>query len=238
MVVGNDPEHLRPPGGGRHTRPPVTPSPERPPTGSTAPCRRAERIATYQQVSEYQTLVGDTGFERSQFGNLLILPFGDSLLYLRPVYVRQESSAAQHPLTRIAVTAGGDGRLRRDRRRGHGGPRRRRPAAGQDGDQPAEPPGEPGEPSENGEESRRRRSRTGLPRRSWPRRTRCSTEADEALTDGDLGALPGHGGPRPVSLVIEATGALGPGSPAAAQPRATAPVAEGGVLTRPRPRRP
>lgn len=65
----------------------------------------AERIATYQPVSEYQTLVGSNGSSVT-FGNLLILPFGDSLLYLRPVYARQTTSGL-NTLQRIAVTSGG-----------------------------------------------------------------------------------------------------------------------------------
>lgn len=65
----------------------------------------AERIATYQPVSEYQTLVGSNG-SSVQFGNLLILPFENSLLYLRPVYARQSTSGL-NTLQRIAVTSGG-----------------------------------------------------------------------------------------------------------------------------------
>ncbi len=68
------------------------------------PLQAAERISIYQPVSEYQTLVGRSG-SSVQFGNLLILPFGDSLLYLRPVYARQESSGV-NTLQRIAVTTG------------------------------------------------------------------------------------------------------------------------------------
>ncbi len=65
----------------------------------------SERISTYQPVSEYQTLVGSDG-SSVEFGNLLILPFENSLLYLRPVYARQESSGL-NALQRIAVTSGG-----------------------------------------------------------------------------------------------------------------------------------
>ena len=65
----------------------------------------AELIATYQPVSEYQTLVGSNG-SSVEFGNLLILPFDNSLLYLRPVYARQSTSGL-NTLQRIAVTSGG-----------------------------------------------------------------------------------------------------------------------------------
>ena len=42
-------------------------------------------------VSEYQTLVGRNG-STIQFGNMLILPFENSLLYMRPVYAKEEQS--------------------------------------------------------------------------------------------------------------------------------------------------
>jgi uncharacterized membrane protein (UPF0182 family) len=40
-----------------------------------------------------------------QFGNLLTLPFGDSLLYLRPVYAKEEQSG-RYALTRVVVASG------------------------------------------------------------------------------------------------------------------------------------
>ncbi len=68
------------------------------------PLRANQKMVTYQPVSEYQSLVGRSG-SRVQFGNLLTLPFGDSLMYLRPVYAKEEQSG-RYALTRIVVTSG------------------------------------------------------------------------------------------------------------------------------------
>ena len=53
-------------------------------------------------MSEYQTLVGRSRARASQFGNLLILPFKNSLLYMRPVYAKEEQSG------RYTLKGGGD----------------------------------------------------------------------------------------------------------------------------------
>lgn len=68
------------------------------------PLQASERIATYPPVSQYQTEVGQRG-SKVQFGNLLLLPFGDSLLYVRPVYASQEQNGL-NTLQRVAVTSG------------------------------------------------------------------------------------------------------------------------------------
>jgi uncharacterized membrane protein (UPF0182 family) len=68
------------------------------------PLQASEKISTYPPVSQYQTVVGQRG-SKVQFGNLLILPFEDSLLYVRPVYARQESNGL-NTLQRVAVTSG------------------------------------------------------------------------------------------------------------------------------------
>ncbi len=68
------------------------------------PLQASEKISTYPPVSQYQTVVGQRG-SKVQFGNLLLLPFGDSLLYVRPVYARQESNGL-NTLQRVAVTSG------------------------------------------------------------------------------------------------------------------------------------
>ncbi len=75
-----------------------------PNTRVDGPLRANQKMVTYQPVSEYQSLVGRSG-SRVQFGNLLTLPFGDSLLYLRPVYAKEEQSG-RYALTRIVVTSG------------------------------------------------------------------------------------------------------------------------------------
>ncbi|MGI9578622.1 MAG: UPF0182 family protein, partial [Microthrixaceae bacterium] len=141
----------------------------------------AERISTDQQVSSYQTLVGDTG-SSVEFGNLLILPFGDSLLYLRPVYARQESGG-RNSLTRIAVTTGsevGFGETVDDALAdlvdGYEPP-------AQEGDEPTEPTGE-GEPSE-GDEPPQEPDRTT--EEALAEADALFDEADAALVDGDLG---------------------------------------------------
>ncbi len=68
------------------------------------PLRANQKMVTYQPVSVYQTQVGSNG-SRVQFGNLLILPFRDSLLYLRPVYAKEEQSG-RFSLKRVVVTSG------------------------------------------------------------------------------------------------------------------------------------
>lgn len=70
------------------------------------PLRASEKISTYPPVSQYQTVVGQRG-SSVIFGNMLILPFGDSILYVRPVYARQENQGL-NTLQRVAV-ASGDG---------------------------------------------------------------------------------------------------------------------------------
>ena len=68
------------------------------------PLRANQKMVTYGPVSSYQSLVGRSG-SRVQFGNLLILPFKDSLLYLRPVYAKEEQSG-RYILKKVAVTSG------------------------------------------------------------------------------------------------------------------------------------
>ncbi len=75
-----------------------------PNTRVDGPLRANQKMVTYQPVSEYQSLVGRSG-SRVQFGNLLTLPFGDSLLYLRPVYAKEEQSG-RYALTRVVVASG------------------------------------------------------------------------------------------------------------------------------------
>jgi hypothetical protein len=69
-----------------------------------APLRANQKMVTYQPVSEYQSLVGRSG-SRVQFGNFLILPFRNSLLFLRPIYAKQEQSG-RFTLTRVVVSSG------------------------------------------------------------------------------------------------------------------------------------
>jgi uncharacterized membrane protein (UPF0182 family) len=65
-------------------------------------------ISANDDVGEAQTLLGQTG-SRVRLGNLLLVPLGDTLLYVQPFYVEAESEARQIPLLErvIAVLPGG-----------------------------------------------------------------------------------------------------------------------------------
>ena len=73
-------------------------------TDVNGPLQANNQMATYQPVSEYQTLVGRSG-SSIQFGNMLILPFDNSLLYMRPVYAKEEQSG-RYTLQRVVVASG------------------------------------------------------------------------------------------------------------------------------------
>lgn len=68
------------------------------------PLQANQNIVTYPPVSQYQTIVGRSG-SSVRYGNMLILPFGDSLLYVRPIYAKAEQSG-RYALTRVAVANG------------------------------------------------------------------------------------------------------------------------------------
>jgi len=70
------------------------------------PLQAHQKIVTYPPVSQYQTIVGRSG-SSVRFGNMLILPFQNSLLYVRPVYAKAEQSG-RYALTKVAVTNGDD----------------------------------------------------------------------------------------------------------------------------------
>lgn len=79
------------------------------PEGSSSPkvdgpLQAHQKIVTYPAVSQYQTIVGKSG-SNVRYGNMLILPFGNSLLYVRPVYAKAEQSG-RYALTKVAVTNG------------------------------------------------------------------------------------------------------------------------------------
>ena len=69
-----------------------------------SPIQANRKMATYDPVSTYQTQVGRNG-SRVRFGNILILPIGDALVYLRPVYAAEEGSS-RFTLKKIVVTSG------------------------------------------------------------------------------------------------------------------------------------
>ncbi|MBS1837002.1 MAG: UPF0182 family protein, partial [Actinobacteria bacterium] len=70
------------------------------------PLQAHQKIVTYPPVSQYQTIVGKSG-SSVRFGNMLILPFQNSVLFVRPVYAKAEQSG-RFALTKVAVTNGDD----------------------------------------------------------------------------------------------------------------------------------
>lgn len=68
------------------------------------PVQANRKMVTYQPVAEYQTLVGRSG-SRVRFGNILTIPLGDAMVYLRPIYAAEESSS-RFTLQRVVVVSG------------------------------------------------------------------------------------------------------------------------------------
>lgn len=68
------------------------------------PVQANRKMATYVPVTEFQTLTGQQG-SRIQYGNILILPLGDALMYMRPIYVAQEGSS-RFTLRKIVMLSG------------------------------------------------------------------------------------------------------------------------------------
>jgi uncharacterized membrane protein (UPF0182 family) len=64
----------------------------------------ADRINGDVEVSQQQTLLcREGGGSRCTFGNLILVPLGDSLLYVQPLYVRSERENAPALLQRVIV---------------------------------------------------------------------------------------------------------------------------------------
>ena len=68
------------------------------------PVQANRRMSIYGPVTEFQTLTNQQG-SVIRNGNILILPLGDSLLYLRPVYVAQEGST-RFALSKVMMLSG------------------------------------------------------------------------------------------------------------------------------------
>jgi len=68
------------------------------------PIQANRRMMTNAQVAEYQNFVGRNG-SRVRFGNILILPVENSLVYLRPIYAAEENSS-RFTLQRVVVASG------------------------------------------------------------------------------------------------------------------------------------
>lgn len=69
------------------------------------PVQANRQMVTYGPVTEYQTFVGRAG-TKVRYGNLLILPVGNSLVYLRPIYAAEESSSSRFTMKRVVVSSG------------------------------------------------------------------------------------------------------------------------------------
>lgn len=69
------------------------------------PVQANRRMVTYEPMAEYQTFVGQRG-TKIRLGNLLMLPIGDSIVYLRPVYAAEQSSSNRFTLQRVLVASG------------------------------------------------------------------------------------------------------------------------------------
>ncbi len=68
------------------------------------PVQANRKMVTYQPVAEYQTLVGRSG-SRVRFGNILTIPLGDAMVYLRPIYAAEEASS-RFTLQRVVLVSG------------------------------------------------------------------------------------------------------------------------------------
>lgn len=68
------------------------------------PVQANRKMVTYSPVSQFQTLIGQIGSD-VRFGNILVLPLGDALVYLRPVYVAPQSST-RFTLKKVVVQSG------------------------------------------------------------------------------------------------------------------------------------
>jgi len=68
------------------------------------PIQANRKMVVYPPLAEYQLQLGRNG-SRVRYGNLLIIPQGNTLLYMRPIYAAEESSG-KFTLQRVVVAAG------------------------------------------------------------------------------------------------------------------------------------
>ena len=68
------------------------------------PVQANRKMVTYGPVTEFQTVSARNG-TKFRYGNILILPLGDSLMYLRPIYVAPESSN-RFALKKVVIASG------------------------------------------------------------------------------------------------------------------------------------
>ena len=78
----------------------------RPPTSNfDGPALAEERIRNDEEVASLQTLLSQRG-SSVLFGELLLVPIGDSILYVRPLYVQAEGDSTVPELERVIVAVG------------------------------------------------------------------------------------------------------------------------------------
>lgn len=70
------------------------------------PVQVFNQIQSYPPFSEQQTLLS-TGDSRVQYGNLLVVPFENSFLYVQPVFVQSTQANAFPELKKVVVVHGG-----------------------------------------------------------------------------------------------------------------------------------
>jgi uncharacterized membrane protein (UPF0182 family) len=70
------------------------------------PVQANRNMVTYTPVAEYQTLVGRSG-STIRFGNILTLPVGDAIVYMRPIYAAEETSR-RFAVRKVVVSSGED----------------------------------------------------------------------------------------------------------------------------------
>ena len=80
----------------------------RPPTSNfDGPALSEERIRNDEEVATLQTLLSQRG-STVLFGELLLVPIEDSVLYVRPLYVQAEGDNTVPELERVIVAVGED----------------------------------------------------------------------------------------------------------------------------------
>jgi len=68
------------------------------------PVQANRKMVTYGPVTEFQTVSARNG-TKFRYGNILILPLGDALVYLRPIYVAPETSN-RYALKKVVMLSG------------------------------------------------------------------------------------------------------------------------------------
>jgi uncharacterized membrane protein (UPF0182 family) len=142
-------------------------------------------ISSNERVASEITLLNQNG-SRAEYGNLLLIPIEDSILYVRPLYTKADGTTAV-PLLRRVIVAYGDEVVMRDTLRealieifGDAPDTLEQPGGGDDGEEPEPGDGEPGdeEPPPDDEAS---------VNELLVQAEAKFDDAEEALRQGDLG---------------------------------------------------